>query len=112
MAEKYKNGAMDRLFGSLSSKNKDNINEESDRPSHNENIVSNRSKKKESYQKITTRIELDLMNKVRAIADKYNVQLGEVINSCLRSAISNYEEKNGEIKPIRKKQHGSLDGII
>jgi len=49
-------------------------------------------------------VKEDLLNKVKALAYWEREQIKETINSALQNFIYQYEDKNGEIKPIPKKK--------
>ena len=58
---------------------------------------------KENETRATFIVNEDLLEKLKAIAYWDRVLIKEVINTALEDAISKYERKNGDIKPIPKK---------
>ncbi len=66
--------------------------------------------KKES---VCTVVDVDLMNKVRAIAKKEDLSITTIFEVGLKMAIQNYEAKNGPIRvrQSKKKEIGDVFGI-
>ena len=57
--------------------------------------------KKES---VTTIVDIDLMNKVRAISKKEGLPITAIFEVGLRMAVQNYEEKNGPVRAYKNKK--------
>lgn len=66
--------------------------------------------KKES---VCTVVDVDLMNKVRAIAKKEDLSITTIFEVGLKMAIQNYEAKNGPIRvrQSKKKDVGDVFGF-
>ena len=62
--------------------------------------------KKES---VCTVVDVELMNKVRAIAKKEDIAITSIIEVGLRMAVQNYEEENGPIRVKQNKKKGLGD---
>jgi hypothetical protein len=58
---------------------------------------------KENETRATFIINEDLLEKLKAIAYWERSLIKEVVNSALRDAVSKYEKKHGEVKPIPNK---------
>ena len=58
---------------------------------------------KENETRATFILNEELLEKLKAIAYWDRVLIKEVVNSALQDAVSRYEKKNGDIKPIPKK---------
>jgi len=58
---------------------------------------------KENETRATFIINEELLDKLKAIAYWDRVLIKDVINTALQEAVTKYEKKNGDIKPIPKK---------
>jgi hypothetical protein len=58
---------------------------------------------KENETRATFIINEELLDKLKAIAYWDRVLIKDVVNTALQEAITKYEKKNGDIKPIPKK---------
>jgi hypothetical protein len=58
---------------------------------------------KENETRATFIVNEELLEKLKALAYWERVLIKEVINTALQEAVSKYEKKNGDIKPIPKK---------
>jgi regulator of PEP synthase PpsR (kinase-PPPase family) len=69
--------------------------------------------KKESneaqYGRICTIANLELMDKLRAIARKENMPIKDVLEAAMQLAVSSYEAKNGKVKLPNK---GNAEGLF
>jgi hypothetical protein len=61
------------------------------------------------YVRICTIANLELMEKLRAIARKENIQIKHVIEAAMKLAVSSYEAKNGKVKLPNK---GNAEGLF
>ena len=59
---------------------------------------------KENEARATFIINEELLDKLKAIAYWDRVLIKDVINTALQEYVAKYEKKNGDIKPIPKKQ--------
>jgi hypothetical protein len=59
---------------------------------------------KENETRATFIINEELLEKVKAIAYWDRVLIKDVVNTALQETVAKYEKKNGDIKPIPKKQ--------
>ena len=55
--------------------------------------------------------EPDQMAKVRAIAEREGIALKDIFAAGLNMAISNYEQKNGEIR-VKKAKRGNANAVF
>lgn len=58
---------------------------------------------KENETRATFIINEELLDKLKAIAYWDRVLIKDVVNTALQEAVTKYEKKNGDIKPIPKK---------
>ena len=58
---------------------------------------------KENETRATFIINKELLEKLKAIAYWDRVLIKDVVNTALQEAVTKYEKKNGDIKPIPKK---------
>ena len=58
---------------------------------------------KENETRATFILNEDLLDKLKAIAYWERLLIKEVVNAALQDAVTKYEEKNGDVKPIPKK---------
>lgn len=58
---------------------------------------------KENETRATFIINEELLEKLKAIAYWDRVLIKDVVNTALQEAVTKYEKKNGDIKPIPKK---------
>jgi hypothetical protein len=59
---------------------------------------------KENETRATFILNEELLEKVKAIAYWDRVLIKDVVNTALQETVAKYEKKNGDIKPIPKKQ--------
>lgn len=59
---------------------------------------------KENETRATFIINEELLDKLKAIAYWDRVLIKDVVNTALQETVAKYEKKNGDIKPIPKKQ--------
>ena len=59
---------------------------------------------KEKETRATFIVNEDLLEKLKAIAYWDRVLIKDVVNTALQEIVAKYEKKNGDIKPIPKKQ--------
>jgi len=58
---------------------------------------------KENETRATFILNEELLEKLKAIAYWERALIKDVVNNALREAVSKYEKKNGDVKPIPKK---------
>jgi hypothetical protein len=102
MSKKSFTGGLNSLLGETST---GVVNKKVGRPKTSTKVVSKSSQEgtKENETRATFIVKEDLLEKLKAIAYWDRVLIKEVINPALEEAVSKYERKNGEIKPIPKK---------
>lgn len=87
-------------------------NKESDETSNNvkEAVVTTLPQKikKQDLSGLSTRIDAEIHNKIKAIAFWHDVSIKNVLEKMLSDGIKKYEEENGAIKAIPKKKKGSF----
>lgn len=110
---KLNKDSMDALFGGLVDQSPTEGQEQNDAknsptlstPTPRESGASRRGRpsgvKKES---VTTIVDIDLMNKVRAISKKEGLPITAIFEVGLRMAVQNYEEKNGPVRAYKNKK--------
>lgn len=59
---------------------------------------------KEKETRATFIVNEELLDKLKAIAYWDRVLIKDVVNTALQETVAKYEKKNGDIKPIPKKQ--------
>ena len=69
------------------------------------------SKAKKQMEHVCTLIESGQMAKVRAIAEREGIALKDIFAAGLNMAISNYEQKNGEIR-VKKAKRGNASAVF
>ena len=69
------------------------------------------SKVKKQMEHVCTLIESGKMAKVRAIAEREGIALKDIFAAGLNMAISNYEQKNGEIR-VKKAKKGNASAVF
>lgn len=61
---------------------------------------------------ISTVVDVDLINKARAIAGIEGLALKDIINKGLKMAIKIYEDKHGVVRPRRPKKKGDVNDVF
>lgn len=61
-------------------------------------------KYQEENERVTTIIKVELINKIRYIAQKENISLRDVIETGLLTIVDNYESRHGEIRVRKTRQ--------
>jgi len=106
MSKKSFTGGLSSLLGETSTGDKIEVtNKKVGRPKTSTKVISKSSQEgtKENETRATFIVREDLLEKLKAIAYWDRVLIKEVINPALEEAVSKYEKKNGDIKPIPKK---------
>ena len=99
MSKKSFTGGLNSLLGDQTGKPKRGRPKTSTR----EITKSSQEGTKEKETRATFIVNEDLLDKLKAIAYWDRKLIKEVINTALEEAVSKYEKKNGDIKPIPKK---------
>jgi hypothetical protein len=104
MSKKNFTGGLNSLLGDTS-KGDNPVGAKVGRPKTSTKVISKSSQEgtKENETRATFIVREDLLEKLKAIAYWDRVLIKEVINPALEEAVSKYEKKNGDIKPIPKK---------
>lgn len=118
---KFNQDSMDALFGGLVGESAKTEQEEKKQstapvstPNATKETTSRRGRpsgvKKES---VCTVVDVDLMNKVRAIAKKEDLSITTIFEVGLKMAVQSYEAKNGPIRvrQSKKKDVGDVFGL-
>jgi hypothetical protein len=106
MSKKSFTGGLNSLLGETSTGDKIEVaNKKVGRPKTSTKVISKSSQEgtKENETRATFIVREDLLEKLKAIAYWDRVMIKEVINTALEEAVSKYEKKNGDLKPIPKK---------
>lgn len=60
-----------------------------------------RTRNAEPTDTTALRLPIEDLNKLKAISDKENVSLSELIRQSIRRAIDKYEQDNGPVQPVK-----------
>ena len=99
MSKKSFTGGLNSLLGDQTDKPKRGRPKTSTR----EITKSSQEGTKEKETRATFIVNEDLLDKLKAIAYWDRKLIKEVVDTALQDAVSKYEKKNGDIKPIPKK---------
>ena len=119
MSKDINKNSMDNLFrGFTTSENIENMQEESSAVEVASSSVDSTPRKKRNSSKqptgirISTIVEVNLMDKVKTIAATEGINIKDIINKGMRIVVEKYEEKNGVIRVHRPKKKGNIDELL
>ena len=119
MSKDINKNSMDNLFrGFTTSENIENMQEESSAVEVASSSVDSTPRKKRNSSKqptgirISTIVEVNLMDKVKTIAATEGINIKDIINKGLKMAIKIYEDKHGVVRPRRPKKKGDVNDVF
>ncbi|MBR3455979.1 MAG: hypothetical protein IKH26_11730 [Bacteroidaceae bacterium] len=103
--------SMDALLNGLTGNNSAAQAEDDNKNNQNETPRRGRKKSEVKMERICTIINAELMNKVRAIADKEHIAIKDIFTKGLTLLVNAYEEKHGTIR-LRQTKKGDVESVF